>query len=832
MANKKSRKAVVTTAAAIMAASAVTPVAAFAAETSFSDVPSNAYYADAVKTLVSKGVLSGYPDGTFKPTQNVKRAEAAKILTVARGWNTNATKSYPDVAASHWAYGYIAAASNAGAFGGDENGNFNPEANLTRAQAAKIIVEAYGLTGSSDLSFKDAANIQSWAVSYIKTAVANGILKGDDNGNVNPNASITRADFAVMIQRAEDATAAPKVVSVSAINAKKIEVKFNKEVAESDAENPSKYTFVGLGTTTATPELQADGKTVILTLSAPIANDTTFVVTVDEIATKASATAKTEKFTKTLTFSDKVAPALANVTYPRSGVAELNFTEELSTKGTVKVYEGTAESTDVSVGNLTAGDKKIVLTGLKANKEYKVVVVGAKDQSGNLLASPIEVVVKNTISDSVAPQVASLTTVGLDTVKVQFTEGLDEISTGVYANLYLDGSTTAEAGTTQSFDAATNTLTITKTGLVSGDGVHSVKIGGYVDLAGNAGTDYVKTVAFSNAAPAIKKTEVVKQGTDTFFVVTFDKAPNLTALKGTGYTVSYLTPDNIQKSTTIAANDITLDTTDASAPKALFKVTGKEAGVYTLVIPKANITDDVTPASADATLTFTLNATADVSKPNVLNVFLPGSNASSVVSGVTSVPLNTVYVKFDKPMSASALNAANYTVDGVTVFENPVFVGDKTVVKLTLKQNAITISGERNFAISSAVTAENNVAIDRYTNVLDFKENVKPVLSSAKLLSADEIELTFSEAIKDSSLTKADFTVTVDGATVALDDATITAWVTSGTADDNKVVLNLKTPLTVDQFGKAITVKLGENSTLTDIVGNAAVSNVTVNVAK
>lgn len=610
-------------------------------------------------------------------------------------------------------------------------------------------------------------------------------------------------------------------------------MKFNKEVSKADAETAANYSFVGFaGGTTWTPVLQEDGKTVVLTLNNGIANDTVFVATVSEIATKADANVKTAKYTTTLTFSDTVAPAVSNVTYPRAGVAEINFTEELSTIGTVKVYEGGAESTDVTPAIFTAGDTKQVLTGLKPNKEYKVVIVGAKDQSGNLIATPIELTVKSTVTDTVAPQVTSLTTSGLNTVKVQFSEGID---TTTPVAISIDGL--AVAGTTQTFDSKTNTLTITKTGLAAA-GVRSVKIDTYKDYAGNNGTSFIKVVPFSNAAPAIVKTEVKQQAGDTFVVATFDKAPDLAALKTDSngatagvYTLNYLTPDNIQKTATVDATDISLDTTDANAPKVLFKVNGKEAGAYSLVIPKANITDLTTSASEDATIKFTLGTATDTAKPAVQNVFLPGTDASAV-GGPNPVALNTVYVKYSKTMSATALNSANYTIDGVNVFDSAVFVGDKSLVKLTLKNGAIAISGDRNFGISSAVTGENNVAISKHTQILNVKENVKPTFVSAKLVDDKSIELTFSEAISDATLAKADFGVTIDGAVATLDATSGTSWVDSVTANDNKVVLKLATAIDATQFAKAINVKLGKDTVLTDAVGNVAVGDVTIAVAK
>ncbi|REK56341.1 MAG: hypothetical protein C6P36_09415 [Geobacillus sp.] len=834
----------------------------------FDDVPLDAKDQELVKAAAivkAAGVMTG-SQGKLNPAQNITREQMAKVLVEAFDLTKPAdfTSKITDLDKADPSFrDYIQTLEANGVTVVTE---YRPKDSVTRAAFASFVKRALDVSSvvtadditavkfvdenTLEVTFNgelkevkkedfaiegveiDSVSIKAAASAESKTTVV--VIKTKTKLEEGKTYTISYKGKTTDKAKVEVPVVTPKVESVSAINAKKIVVKFNKEVNKTDAETPSNYTFVGLpGSTTWTPSLQEDGKTVVLTLSNAIPNDTTFVATVSEIATKADANVKTAKYTTILTFSDKVAPTVTGVTYPRAGVAELNFSEELSTIGTVQVYEGTSVSTDVTPATFTPGDSKLVLTGLKPNKEYTVEIVGAKDQSGNLISAPIELTIKNTITDTVAPQVTSVTTSGLDTIKVQFSEGLDTIAPNTYANIYIDG--TQVNGATQSFDPQTNTLTITKSGLATA-GVRSVKIDGFKDYAGNVGVTFTKVVPFSNAAPSIVKTEVKQQGNDTFVVVTFDKAPVLTNLQTDSnssepgvYTLSYVTPDNVEKTTTIDATDISLDTTDSNAPKVLFKVTGKEAGSYTLVIPKDNITDGTTAASADATIKFNLTSTVDTTKPVVQNVFLPGSDASSV-GGPSSVPLNTVYVKYSKSMSASALNTANYTIDGVNVFDSAVFVGDKTLVKLTLKDGAIKVSGERNFAISNAVTGENNVAIDKYTQIVNVKENVKPTFVSAQLIDDKSIELTFSESIKDSTLTPSDFTVAIDGATVALDSSTPVD--TGSAADDNKVILKLASAIDTTQFTKTITVKLGKDTTLTDLNGNAAVGDVVVNVAK
>ncbi|MBL4953280.1 Ig-like domain-containing protein [Neobacillus sp. YIM B02564] len=621
---------------------------------------------------------------------------------------------------------------------------------------------------------------------------------------------------------------APAVENVSAINAKKIEVKFNKEVNKTTAETPTTYNFVGLTAgTTWTPVLQADGKTVVLTLNNAIANDTTFVAIVNEVETKADSTKKTEKFTKTITFSDTTKPTFTGVTYPEAGTAVLNFSEDLSTKGTVAVYDG---NTDVT-GSLTithnANSNQVSIAGLTTDKEYRVVVVGAKDQSSNLIPSPVEVFVKSTVSEQIKPVIESVTTVDLDTIKVKFSEKLKTIGTGVYANLSIDN--TPVAGTTQTFDSETNTLTITKAGLTTA-GVHSVSISGYKDLSNNAGDTLTKAVSFAASAPVLEKTEVVSDATDTYVVLTFNEAPNLAAVQGVDITGTYTTPENILK--TFATADLTEATDISVSGKTMkIKVTGKAAGNYKLTIPAAGISDGTTARTENLDITFTLTSSSDTTKPTVSNVYIPGENATAV-GGPATVERNTVYVKYSKSMNSTAVNPDNYTIDGQKVFDSAVFFGDKTLVKLTLKEGVLALSGDRSFQISTAVTGENGVAINTYSSTEPLVENVKPVLSSGVVIDGTTVELTFTEAVADANLLATgagnDFEVYIDGA-----KSTVANVVTGATANDNKLQLQLSSAITAQQLASStITVKVLDTTDGADANGNPLTKGTVITVAK
>ena len=105
----------------------------------FTDVPANQWYAKAVMTLAGKGVISGYPDGTFKPNAPITRAE---FVTMAMNF-ANADKgtvcSFPDVPQNMWYYGAIAGATQNGWISGYPDGTFGPDRYITRAEVTSVI---------------------------------------------------------------------------------------------------------------------------------------------------------------------------------------------------------------------------------------------------------------------------------------------------------------------------------------------------------------------------------------------------------------------------------------------------------------------------------------------------------------------------------------------------------------------------------------------------------------------------------------------------------------------------------------------------------------------
>lgn len=147
----------------------------------FTDVAADASYAEAVTVLSALEIINGYEDGTFKPEGKITRAEYAaivcRILDLDDAAQANKVGGiFTDVAADHWASGYIATAFQAGVINGMGDGTFAPEAEVTYEQAVKMLVAALGYElkaqtmGGYPTGYMMIANQESITVGTTNTA--------------------------------------------------------------------------------------------------------------------------------------------------------------------------------------------------------------------------------------------------------------------------------------------------------------------------------------------------------------------------------------------------------------------------------------------------------------------------------------------------------------------------------------------------------------------------------------------------------------------------------------------------------------------------------------
>lgn len=109
----------------------------------FRDVPQSHPYYDSITKLQQAGIVDG-SNCAFNPNASMTRAQMAKILVLAFGLTPEGTTTFQDVPATHWSYDYISALADSGIALGD-NGNFKPDEPMTRAQFVAFMFRALNL---------------------------------------------------------------------------------------------------------------------------------------------------------------------------------------------------------------------------------------------------------------------------------------------------------------------------------------------------------------------------------------------------------------------------------------------------------------------------------------------------------------------------------------------------------------------------------------------------------------------------------------------------------------------------------------------------------------
>lgn len=105
---------------------------------SYSDVHSGDWFNNAVSTMSAAGIITGYPDGTFRPNAPITRAEFAAIVARFSDQSAKYLGTFSDVSYTHWASGSIALAAKFGWVTGYEDNTFKPDQSITRAEAMTI----------------------------------------------------------------------------------------------------------------------------------------------------------------------------------------------------------------------------------------------------------------------------------------------------------------------------------------------------------------------------------------------------------------------------------------------------------------------------------------------------------------------------------------------------------------------------------------------------------------------------------------------------------------------------------------------------------------------
>lgn len=168
----------------------------------FTDIDGVQWAKEAIDALSAEGIISGIGGGQFAPEANVTREQFVKMIVSAMNMEiAEGNADFEDIEQGAWYLSYVNTAVKNGVISGTGDGKFGVGLNITRQDAAVILYRAAKLSAKGELSFTDSADIADYAKDAVKTLGNMEVISGTGDGSFAPKATCTRAQAAVMIYR-------------------------------------------------------------------------------------------------------------------------------------------------------------------------------------------------------------------------------------------------------------------------------------------------------------------------------------------------------------------------------------------------------------------------------------------------------------------------------------------------------------------------------------------------------------------------------------------------------------------------------------------------------
>ncbi|MDD5382139.1 MAG: S-layer homology domain-containing protein [Candidatus Margulisbacteria bacterium] len=171
----------------------------------FSDIPEEYWAKGPIQYLATLGVMGGYPDGTFKPDKALTRGELAALLVKAKGFEVKGAekKVFKDIKTTDWLAPYVEIAVNRGYVKGYPNKTFRPNQKITRAEAAVVLAKYTGVYVKPKLEEKPFPDMRKdhWASPSVAAIKGEGMLDYLGGRDFEPNTDLSRAEAAEILSK-------------------------------------------------------------------------------------------------------------------------------------------------------------------------------------------------------------------------------------------------------------------------------------------------------------------------------------------------------------------------------------------------------------------------------------------------------------------------------------------------------------------------------------------------------------------------------------------------------------------------------------------------------
>lgn len=825
----------------------------------FKDVPTRGTLA--VNSLKAAGIVDGKSTTNFGFADPITRGEAAIMLQrafkITGNVNdvkfTDVSDRYDDAVAALLAHKVTKGVSTT-KFGTDnpiKRGDFakfiyalkefvnpiNPAAPVLNYEGSSTINVEYGgsytlpnVTATDDVDktvevTRVIKNAAGTVVSSIDTKIPGTYTVTysavDSDGN-------KAKDLVVFVVVAEGFV--PEVASVKTLNAKELQVTFNKAVKEStvidSTDNTlvgSTFNFDGTDATGLKASLSENGKVLTISAATNFEGTHSFEVLANKVEDLAGG--KVEQYATAFTFKDTTRASITGTEFVSKYAVKVNFSEPVTAASANELSAKLADGTPVNITSATpTADGKsttvVFNSATPANKEITISFPALKDFAGTPNIS-VPSTAKFTVSDAdqTKPSVSSVTATSNTTVKVKFSE---VVTLTDASKILFNGSNTGVSAVIDSKDKTVLNVTVPST---TTSAVLLVDAGAVTDLSTNTNAAISQTVLFNadKVAPQVTGQNVIRESGVNKLVLTFSEDVKLDS--SSDLTFTYSDTYGVVKTVSVPSSRVVVDSDDAKTVEInLTDVASLQDTNFTFDLPKGYFVDAFGNDSVARTVSFLNNANDTVSKLSLISSN-PISTTDVDGNGTVADRANSgafLDVQFADAVNAqSAKLAGNYTVEGAEVTEaelvynNPTLAtsnGAKAVVRLYIKDNTVEASGNYNVTVQGVKGYSSSVTtMDPKTTNLRIVENVRPTVTATAVKSFNTVEsetvvsVTFSEAIANDTVANGDFELYVDGAATS---TTITAGTLGSTID-----FTIGTDLS-DEIAAGKVVKLVPTSTL------------------
>jgi hypothetical protein len=189
------------------------------AQTAFSDVNNNYWAKDFIAELSDRGIIKGFPDGSFRPDALVTRAEFAAMIRSLKKAKTREAVAFVDVPANFWARGAIEEAYQMQWMAGYPGNVFRPQQQIPRVQVAVALNNGLGYEPTCNFEdvlsyYSDAGEIPNYALKSVAAATEKQLVVSYPTPkSLKPNKSATRAEVAAFIYQALVSTNQAKAIN-------------------------------------------------------------------------------------------------------------------------------------------------------------------------------------------------------------------------------------------------------------------------------------------------------------------------------------------------------------------------------------------------------------------------------------------------------------------------------------------------------------------------------------------------------------------------------------------------------------------------------------------